>query len=218
MPSRPPLLAFRSADDWAERLLRRECDAVLLAHAGLAADVHTAQPPGLSRELKSGVELIALGQRPLLLLHHSGNSDREAAPHPAARPPQGYLLPPAARCPLLLQALATGSQLPVQHCAASEPQIWLQQLADHCLLLPAHLTLLTISPWREAGLVPLQPLQPLCESLWLLLRCYDSSRPEFSALLQWWGGARPCNQPFSRVTSARKRHWWPWWPRKGPSS
>ncbi len=212
MPSRPPLLAFRSADDWAERLLRHECDVVLLAHAGLAADAQTAQPPGLSSEQESGVELIALGQRPLLLLHHSGNSDCAAALDGAVRPPQGYLLPPATHSPLLLQALATGSQLPVQHCAVAEPQIWLQQLVDHCLLLPAHLTLLTISPWREAGLLPLQPLQPLCESLWLLLRCGDSAHPEISALLQWWGGTGPINQRFSRPASVRKRHWWPWWP------
>ncbi len=64
LPTRPPLLAFRSADAWARCLLRRECDAVLLPQAGMAADPQTAQPPKLSRALRSGVELIALGQPP----------------------------------------------------------------------------------------------------------------------------------------------------------
>lgn len=217
MPTSPPLLAFRSPDAWANCLLRRQCDAVLLPQAGMAADPQSAQPPKLSRTLRFGVELIALGQRPLLLLHHASGSSLAAA-RGAAWPPRGYLLPPAAHSPLLLQALATGSRLSLKHCAAAEPQIWLQQLAAHCLLLPAHLTLLTASPWSEAALVPLQPLQPLRESLWLLLRSGDSSRPELSALLQWWGGTRlearrPGHGP---PTGRAPGSWWSWLRHAGP--
>ena len=215
MPTSPPLLAFRSADAWARCLLRRECDAVLLPQAGMAADPQTAQPPKLSRALRSGVELIALGQRPLLLLHHASRSGLAGASG-AAWPPRGYLLPPAAHSPLLLQALATGNRLSLKHCAAAEPQIWLQQLAAHCLLLPAHLTLLTASPWREEALVPLQPLQPLRESLWLLRRG-ESARPELNALLQWWGGTRlEARQPgHGPPTGRAPGSWWSWLRRVG---
>ena len=217
MPTSPPLLAFRSPDAWAKCLLRRQCDAVLLPQAGMAADPQTAQPPKLSRSLRFGVELIALGQRPLLLLHHASRSGLAGASG-AAWPPRGYLLPPAAHSPLLLQALATGNRLSLKHCAAAEPQIWLQQLADHGLLLPAHLTLLTASPWRQAALVPLQPLQPLRESLWLLLRRGDSSHPKFSALLQWWGGTRlEASQPGHGPPTGRAQgSWWSWLRRAGP--
>ena len=216
MPARPPQLAFRSADAWAERLLRRELDAVLLPHAGAAADPATSQPPRLARALRSHVELIALGQRPLLLFHHPGASG-PAGGRCANWPPRGYLLPPADHSPLLTKTLSESNRLPLSHCAAPDPQIWLQQLAHQSLLLPAHLTLLTASPWRGAGLVPLVPLNPLHESLWLLLRRGESSRPEIKALLQWWGGSRLASPPPVNGTAASGETglWWRWLRRAG---
>ena len=81
------------------------------------------------------------------------------------------------------------------------------------LLLPADLTLLTITPWRGAGLVPLRPLNPLVEALWLLLRKGEASQPPLRQLVQWWGGQ---GVPLPQAESRAPQRWqrslrWPWW-------
>ena len=81
------------------------------------------------------------------------------------------------------------------------------------LLLPADLTLLTIAPWRGAGLVPLRPLNPLVEALWLLMRKGEASQQPLRQLVQWWGGQ---GVPLPQAESPAPQRWhrslrWPWW-------
>ena len=91
----------------------------------------------------------------------------------------------------------------------------MQQLAAEPLLLPADLTLLTLPHWREAGLVVQQPLSPLTESLWLLLRRGEALRPQLAQLLQWWGGSRSRQAPLGPAGRLRPAELvrWPWWRR-----
>ena len=76
-----------------------------------------------------------------------------------------------------------------------------------------------LAPWMPAGLLQLQPLQPLRESLWLLLRSGDSARPKFNALLQWWGGTRLEARQLGhgRPTGRAPGSWWSWLRRAGPA-
>jgi len=236
-PAAAPQLAFHSATAWAQRLTHGELDAVLLAVAGASQQQATRQPPRLARALGQQVQAIALGERPLLLLHqpsgtsHDGHRDgcgcgchqsepgssslRHRDSAPAAWPPRGYLLPPQDHNPLLHRVLTAENRLPLHHCAATDPLPWLRQLAQRSLLLPAHLTLLTLPPWSQAGLIPLRPLQPLSETLWLLLRRGEASHPALRELLHWWGGPRLLQQPDSSPANGRQlRPWWQWrWPR-----
>lgn len=186
---------------------------MLLSVAGASADPATSQPPPLPEALAPGLEVIRLGQRPLLLFHQPSGRARDRARaratatapwpangnwHPAATepccPPTGYLLPPAAHSPLLHATLAREARLPLHGCAASDPAAWLALLQLGTLLLPAHLSLLTLSPWRTAGLQPLHPLNPLSETLWLLLRRGESNAPQLAPLLEWWSG-HPLSAP-----------------------
>ena len=239
LPAAAPQLAFHSATAWAQRLTHGELDAVLLAVAGASQQQATRHPPRLARALGQHVQAIALGERPLLLLHqpsattHHAHIDscgcgcgchqnehssslRHRDSASATWPPRGYLLPPPDHNPLLHRVLAAENRLPLHHCAATDPLPWLRQLAQQSLLLPAHLTLLTLSPWGQAGLVPLRPLQPLSETLWLLLRRGEASQPALRELLHWWGGPRLHQQPEGIAGTGRQRGpWWQWrWPQR----
>lgn len=185
-----------------------------------------------SKRWKPGLETIRLGQRPLLLFHQPSGRTRATATataqwpangsgHPAAAvpccPPTGYLLPPAAHSPLLHTTLAREARLPLHGCAASDPAHWLALLQLGTLLLPAHLSLLTLEPWRAAGLQPLRPLKPLSETLWLLLRRGESSDPQLAPLLEWWGGhprSTPGQAPARRKPWPSGIGWW-WSGRRG---
>ena len=232
-PGTPTQLAFHSPNAWAQRLLDNQLDLVLLSVAGASADPATSQPPPLKQELAAGVEAIRLGQRPLLLFHQPNAGaragTRATAQWPAngvgtamatgpINPPTGYLLPPVTHSPLLHTTLSREARLPLHCCGASDPQHWLALLQLGTLLLPAHLTLLTLAPWRAAGLQPLRPLKPLSETLWLLLRRDEASEPALAELLEWWGGSPP-QQPQSgkdtTITSSMRGHWWRWLRRAG---
>jgi hypothetical protein len=214
-PAAAPQLAFHSPTAWAQRLHHGELDAVLLAVAGASQQQAIRHPPRLARALGQRVQAIALGERPLLLLYQPSakahtrlESERDG--DSAAWPPRGYLLPPPDHNPLLHRVLAAENRLPLHHCAATDPLPWLRQLAQQSLLLPAHLTLLTLSPWGQAGLVPLRPLQPLSETLWLLLRRGEASRPGLRELLHWWGGPRLQPPAGTAGTGRQLRPWWQW--------
>jgi len=190
----PPQLAFRSAGDWAQHLLRGSVDAVLVSVAGDARrDPAVLRPPLEER----GVEAIGLGQRELVLFHHPGPLQRDRQQVGASpqrhqphwdRQRMGYLLPPPGAMPLLHRALEREDRLPLHSCAELDHRNWLEQLRSELLLLPAHPTVLHLPGWRDAGLVVRQPLQPLIESLWLLLRRGEAERPGLAQLQQWWGG------------------------------
>ncbi len=64
---------------------------------------------------------------------------------------------------LIRQAL-----LPLR-CCDIDPTIWIELLQRKRLLLPAPLSLLTHSPWREARISALPPADPLWDVLWLLV-------------------------------------------------
>lgn len=203
---------------------------MLVSVAGDARrDSAVLQPP----LLRWGVEAIGLGQRSLVLLHHPAHlgtakpKAQDEAPcaeplcgQPLCGQPQcgqprcgelfggrqrmGYLLPPPGPTPLLHRALEREGRLPLHSCADLDHRNWLGQLWSELLLLPAHPTVLQLPGWCEAGLVLRQPLQPLIESLWLLLRRGEADRAELSQLLAWWGG------PQLRRPQLRERPWlWP---------
>ncbi|MCP9887861.1 hypothetical protein KBY96_07940 [Cyanobium sp. ATX 6A2] len=139
-----------------------------------------------------GVEAIGLGQRELVLLYHPAPLQRDSHQvgglPPLGRQRMGYLLPPPGPMPLLHRALEREGGLLLHSCAELDHRSWLQQLRGELLLLPAHPTVLHLPGWCDGGLVLRQPLQPLIESLWVLLRRGEAERPELAQLLQWWGG------------------------------
>ena len=216
-------MAFRTPTQWARRLVAGSVDAVLVSVAGDSRQTPAAFVPGCRNP---AVEAIALGRRPLLLLHRPGlESSGDRAPGPGGGgskgkagggrhwPPRGYLLPPRNHQPCLHQLLEHSGQLPLYSCSAADPVRWLEQLVSAPLLLPADLTLLTIAPWRGAGLVPLRPLSPLVEALWLLIRKGEIEQPHLRQLVQWWGGQGvPLPQADRPAPHRRKRPLrWPWW-------
>ena len=86
-----------------------------------------------------------------------------------AVPLVAVLLPPARNQPLLHADLIRQALLPLRCCSNIDPTIWIELLQRKRLLLPAPLSLLTHSPWREAGFAALPPADPLWEVLWLLV-------------------------------------------------
>ncbi|MGL6132606.1 MAG: hypothetical protein ACRC1L_00180, partial [Prochlorococcaceae cyanobacterium] len=165
----------------------------------------------------------------LLLFHHPAPLQR-ANPMPYGQPPcgeqrcgrqrMGYLLPPRQQMPLLHRALEREGRLPLHCCTEPDHRLWLQQLAHEPLLLPADLTLLTLPSWGDAGLAVKQPLRPLTESLWLLLRRGEAKRPQLAQVLQWWGGSRIRQAPLSPAGWQQRSGLlrWPWWRRSGRRS
>lgn len=229
-----PQVAFRTPAQWARRLVAGSVDAVLVSVAGDPRQEPAAFLPRLEHP---GVEAIALGRRPLLLLHYPGSAagaglsrldgDGGVGAGSAAScsasgaalgaeesrwPPRGYLLPPRDHQPGLHQLLEHSGQLPLRCTSAADPAQWLAQLVAEPLLLPADLTLLTIAPWRGAGLVPLRPLSPLVEALWLLLRRGEASQPQLRQLAAWWGGQGVQLPPVDPPAERRQGIWgWRWW-------
>jgi hypothetical protein len=122
--------------------------------------------------------------------------------------------------PRLHRALQREGRLPIHGCGDQGHRLWLRRLTTEPRLLPARLTLLTLPCWRDAGLVVHQPLRPLNESLWLLLRRGEAQRPELARLLQWWGGPAIGRRP----ATPAPWQWpaglpgWRWWRRSGPES
>lgn len=222
-PQVRPQVAFRTPAQWARRLVAGSVDAVLMSVAG---DPHQHPAAFVPQLPNRAVEAIALGCRPLLLLHSPASTARSAmAPaagsgagaagsdQSARWPPRGYLLPPRDHQPGLHQLLLQRGQLPLQPCSAADPAHWLAQLVAEPLLLPADLTLLTIAPWRGVGLVPLRPLSPLVEALWLLLRRGEDSQPQLRQLVQWWGGMGAPLPALQRAADQQQQHIrrWRWW-------
>ena len=180
----PLQLAFRSPADWAARLRRDRVDVALVSVAGLAERAATVLPPTLGHHQEAGVELLPIGRRPLVLLQHAKHrsvADRQLT---------GWLLPPRHHLPLLHDQLSQQALMPLHPFAAKTPRAWLARLHRQPLLLPTHLTLLTLPGWRDAPLRCLHPPTPLLESLWLLVRRQDLERPDVLQLLDWWGGLR----------------------------
>lgn len=202
-----PQVAFRTPAQWARRLAAGSVDAVLVSVAG-----DPQQEPGafVPRCQNRAVEAIALGRRPLLLLHSPGQDQDQQA---SRWPPRGYLLPPRDHQPGLHQLLERSGQLPLHCSSAADPAQWLAQLRAQPLLLPADLTLLTIAPWRGAGLMPLRPLSPLVEALWLLLRRGEAGQPPLRQLAAWWGG-QGVQLPLAHAVDPERRQGgrrWRWW-------
>jgi len=194
MPTAPAQLAFLPPELWAEQLLAGCVDAVLVSVAGDAAGDPAVLWPPLQ---PPGVEAIGLGQRELVLLYHPAPLQRHSqllqgqpqrGEPRGGRQRMGYLLPPPGAMPLLHRALEREDRLPLHSCGDLDHRSWLEQLRGELLLLPAHPAVLHLPGWCDAGLVLRQPLRPLIESLWLLLRRGEAERPGLAQLLQWWGG------------------------------
>ncbi len=160
-----------------------------------------------------GVEAIGLGQRELVLLYHPAPLQRHSpllqGQPQGGRQRMGYLLPPTGAMPLLHRALEREGRLPLHSCADLDHRSWLEQLRGKLLLLPAHPTVLHLPGWRDSGLVLRQPLKPLIESLWVLLRRGEAQRPQLAQLLQWWGGPQLTRLQLRDRFSMRR------WPRLG---
>ena len=161
---------------WCALLRGGELDAALISVAGL---VSTAEHERLQLPEASGLEVTALGCRPLVLVHalrqlHIAQQSSQAC--------WQLLLPPAAEQPLLWRQLEQLGLLPLQECAAADSSSWLARLQDKPYLLPAHFSLLAAPQWRQAALWAVPAPELLQESLWLLLRQGESEQESFKAL------------------------------------
>ena len=197
----PPAVQARPAWQpparWREQLKGGGLDAVLLSAAGLVhpcgsetgdpgSAAAAARPPvHWPDQAGDGITAIALGQRPLVLLH--AIRQRQLIHRCSQGQRWQLLLPPASDQPVLWRQLEQLALLPLHGCHAEDHQGWLQRLQEGPYLLPAHRSLLGQTPWREAGLQAVPFPEPLIEGLWLLLRCGDAQeRPlqNLAALLR----------------------------------
>lgn len=161
---------------WCALLRGRELDAALISIAGL---VSAAEHGRLQLPEASGLEVVALGSRPLVLVHASRQLQIAQQSSQAC---WQLLLPPAAEQPLLWHQLEQLGLLPLQECAAADSSSWLARLQDKPFLLPAHFSLLAAPQWRQAALWAVPAPELLQESLWLLLRQGESEQESFKAL------------------------------------
>ena len=184
----PPAVQARPAWQpparWREQLNGGALDAVLLSAAGLVhpcgsetgdpdSAAAAARPPvHWPDQAGDGITAIALGQRPLVLLH--AIRQRQLMQHRSQGQRGQLLLPPAGEQPMLWRHLEQLALLPLRGCHADNDQGWLQRLQEGPYLLPAHRSLLARTPWKEAGLQMVPFPEPLIERLWLLLRCGDA--------------------------------------------
>jgi hypothetical protein len=181
-------LAFSSAAGWVRELKGGLLDAVLLPMAGMVGPSEPPEPPALAAVAALNPSLgdpevvaiaVASSSLPFLVAGHhlvpyasaagsSGTAPRVAVPR-AAMPRVAVLLPPARHQPLLHSDLIHQALLPLRCCSNIDPAVWIELLRRERLLLPAPLSLLTHSPWREARISALPPADPLWEVLWLLV-------------------------------------------------
>ena len=165
-------------ESWCALLRGGELDAALISVAGLAS---AAEHGRLQLPLGGGLEVTALGCRPLVLVH--ARRQLQIAQQSSQACWQ-LLLPPAADQPLLWRQLEQLAllPLPLQECAAANSSSWLARLQDKPYLLPAHFSLLAAPQWRQAALWAVPAPELLQESLWLLLREGESEQERFKAL------------------------------------
>jgi hypothetical protein len=178
-----PRLAFSSAAGWVRELKGGLLDAVLLPMAGMVGPSEPPEPPALSAVSALNPSLgdpevvaiaVASSSLPFLVARHhlvpyaSAAGSSGTAPR-AAMPRVAVLLPPARHQPLLHADLIRQALLPLRCCSDIDPAAWIELLQRERLLLPAPLSLLTHSPWRQAGFAALPPADPLWEVLWLLV-------------------------------------------------
>ena len=149
-------LAFSSSAGWVQQLKAGLLDAVLLPLAGMVGPSEPPEPPALSAVAALNPSLgdpevvaiaVASSSLPFLVAGH-------------------HLVQPASVAGSPVVA-ASGT---VRCCSELDPAVWVELLQRERLLLPAPLSLLSHSPWREAGLALLPPADPLWEVLWLLVR------------------------------------------------
>jgi hypothetical protein len=163
-------------ESWCALLRSGELDAALISVAGL---VSAAEHGRLQLPQGNGLEVTALGSRPLVLVH--ARRQLQIAQQSSQACWQ-LLLPPAAEQPLLWRQLEQLGLLPLQECAAADSSSWLQRLQEKPYLLPAHLSLLAAPQWRQAALWAVPAPELLQESLWLLHRQGESEQESFKAL------------------------------------
>jgi hypothetical protein len=172
-------LAFLRAADAVQQLKAGLLDAVLFPLAGMVGPSEPPEPPALSAVAALNPSLgdpevvaiaVASSSLPLLVAGHHLVLPASATGRSGTVPRVAVLLPPARHQPLLHADLLRQALLPLRCCRELDPAVWLELLQRQRLLLPAPLSLLTHSPWREAGFVVLQPPDPLWEVLWLLVR------------------------------------------------
>ena len=172
-------LAFSSAAGWVQQLKAGLLDAVLLPLAGMVGPSEPPEPPALSAVAALNPSLgdpevvaiaVASSSLPFLVAGHHLVLPASAAGSSGTVPRVAVLLPPARHQPLLHADLLRQALLPLRCCRELDPAIWIDLLQRERLLLPAPLSLLSHSPWREAGFAVLPPADPLWEVLWLLVR------------------------------------------------
>jgi hypothetical protein len=171
-------LAFSSAAGWVRELKGGLLDAVLLPMAGMVGPSEPPEPPALAAVAALNPSLgdpevvaiaVASSSLPFLVAEHHLVPHASAAGSSGTLPQVAVLLPPARHQPLLHSDLIRQALLPLRCCSDLSPTAWIELLQRERLLLPAPLSLLAHSPWREAGFAALPPADPLWEVLWLLV-------------------------------------------------
>jgi hypothetical protein len=172
-------LAFLRAADAVQQLKAGLLDAVLFPLAGMVGPSEPPEPPALSAVAALNPSLgepevvaiaVASSSLPFLVAGRHLAVPASAARRSGTVPRVAVLLPPARHQPLLHADLLRQALLPLRCCSSIDSAVWLELLQRERLLLPAPLSLLSHSPWREAGLAALPPADPLWEVLWLLVR------------------------------------------------
>jgi hypothetical protein len=153
-------------------------DAVLLPMAGMVGPSEPPEPPALSAVAALNPSLgdpevvaieVASSSLPFLVAGHHLVHNASAVESSGTVPRVAVLLPPGRSQPLLNADLIHQALLPLRCCSNIDPAVWIELLQRERLLLPAPLSLLAHSPWREARISALPPADPLWEVLWLLV-------------------------------------------------
>lgn len=181
-------VAFLAAAAAVQQIKGGLLDAVLFPLAGMVAPTEPPEPPALSAAAAlnpslGDPEVVAIAvvstTLPFLVAARhlvqptgavvppvvagSGTRPRVALPRVAV------LLAPARHQPLLHADLLRQALLPLRSCDDLRASVWIELLQRQRLLLPAPLSLLGHSPWRETGFAALPAADPLWEVLWLLV-------------------------------------------------
>lgn len=186
-------VAFLAAAAAVQQIKGGLLDAMLFPLAGMVAPTEPPEPPALSAAAAlnpslGDPEVVAIAvvstTLPFLVAARhlvqptgalvppvvagSDTRPRVALPQ-VAMPRVAVLLPPARHQPLLHADLLRQALLPLRSCDDLRASVWIELLQRQRLLLPAPLSLLGHSPWREAGFAALPAADPLWEVLWLLV-------------------------------------------------